>query len=51
MPCSCLVLLLSSYAPILYKQPENVLIDKEGHVRLTDFGLSKIAKDKTHSIW
>lgn len=24
-------------------KPENVLIDKDGHIRLTDFGLSKIA--------
>lgn len=37
---------------VIYRdlKPENVLIDKDGHVRLTDFGLSKIAKDKTHSI-
>jgi serine/threonine protein kinase len=37
---------------VIYRdlKPENILIDKDGHVRVTDFGLSKIAKDKTHSI-
>jgi serine/threonine protein kinase len=31
-------------------KPENIILDEEGHVRLADFGLSKIMDDEfTHS--
>ena len=37
---------------ILYRdlKPENIIIDDEGHVRLADYGLSKImSEEMTHS--
>ena len=27
-------------------KPENLLIDKDGHIKLTDFGFAKIVKDR-----
>lgn len=38
---------------IIYRdlKPENILLDQDGHIALTDFGLSKLplAEDKTYS--
>ena len=31
-------------------KPENLLIDKEGHVKITDFGFAKVVQDKTYTL-
>ena len=51
---SLLFLILSFRVPqnIVYRdlKPENLLIDKEGHIKVTDFGFAKKIEDRTWTL-
>jgi serine/threonine protein kinase len=43
---------VSSHQNIVYRdlKPENLLLDKDGHIKITDFGFAKVVEDRTWTL-
>jgi serine/threonine protein kinase len=39
-----------SHAFLVFRKPENLLLDSRGHIKITDFGFARVVKDKTWTL-